>query len=106
MTDNGTKKDAKDEGVRGYAFAFDGVVFTPEGRADEIVDTVRHNATLEAAELAAWKQQPERWLVYVPEEARRGVVVTTWLGTALGTILYGSSERRGYLSNDSGRKRQ
>lgn len=81
----------------GYAIEFEGQAFTPAGKAP-LNDVEGHNKALEAAELAKWAEQPERWYVYVTATGgnnrpatgsiQRGDKVTTWLGTPLGTIVY------------------
>lgn len=67
-----------------YAFKHDDNVFTPSGKAD-IQDVNAHNAAVEAAELAAWEQKPDRWHVYIVKLADGYWHATNWLGRRLDT---------------------
>ena len=50
-----------------YAFQHEGRTFTPDGVAPAIVDKA-HNTAVEAAELAEWAKQPERFAAYMPAQ--------------------------------------
>ena len=66
----------------GYVFDFGGRQYDPNGTV-QVSDVDTHNRAVEAAELATWATQPDRWIVYVDLVNMR---VTTWLGTELGTL--------------------
>ena len=67
-----------------YAIAFQGKVFTPDGKSEMPSRLVpSHNADLERRELAAWSEAPDAWTVYVTD----GRDVTNWTGKVLGTII-------------------
>lgn len=76
--------------TQGYAFKHDGKAFTPEGLLPEGSDPEAHNKALEAAELAAWAEAPDRAVAYVTlstaPKAGESYILTTWLGTKLGDI--------------------
>jgi hypothetical protein len=46
---------------------------------------------VEAAELKAWSKSPEQWAGYVQNE-----IITTWLGTMLGTIIASNTYRNNF----------
>ena len=71
-----------------YAFQHEGRTFTPDGVAPQIVDTEAHNTAVEAAELAEWAKQPERFAAY----ARRNTI-TTWRGVEIGRVVWSSMYR-------------
>lgn len=84
-----------------YGFKHDGKVYTPNGTVGITPEeNDARNAAIQEAELAHWKTQPARQLVYykLPADAReyfgrstpvafRGEV-TTWKGAKLGTITH------------------
>lgn len=52
-----------------YAIQFEGRAYTPNGQVEMTAEQVaRHNADLEAAELAAWAQAPDRFAVYIVKQ--------------------------------------
>lgn len=71
-----------------YAFQHEGRTFTPDGVAPQIVDTEAHNTAVEAAELAEWAKQPERFAAYVS-----GRDVILWRGVRIGGIAKRSTYR-------------
>jgi hypothetical protein len=75
--------------MKGYAFAFNGQAFTPEGKA-EIPDPDAHNRALEASELEHWATCPDRFHCYVTTGRP---TVSTWLGAPLGNIIRSTSYR-------------
>lgn len=97
---------------KGYAFAHAGKVFTPDGRVSLPGSVEDHNAQLEARELAAWAEGPDRALAYYQFPVNdaavagtqyranyspriTGATVSTWLGTVIGRI----TEARVYRHN-------
>lgn len=91
-----------------YGFEHAGKVYTPNGTAGITpAENADRNKAIEAAELDAWKAQPDRMLAYFSFPAEedtgrafgkpklyradfypplRDAAVKTWLGTKLGTI--------------------
>lgn len=92
---HGTNRNPFPKGqVMSYAFAFQGSVYTPDGKAPlspEQVDA--HNRATEASELAEWQAGPMRAFVYVTMFQNAGYYglrvrgeIRTFLGTKLGDI--------------------
>ena len=73
----------------GYVFDFGGRKYDPNG-AVQVSDVETHNRAVEAAELATWAAQPDRWIVYV-DAHYAGANVKTWIGTVIGTITYANT---------------
>lgn len=67
-----------------YGFIHEGKTFTPNGtpNIDPTTSDAR-NRDLERAELARWNERPTVHLAYYDDKTR---VVSTWLGTQIGTI--------------------
>jgi len=70
--------------MTGYVITHEGRAFSPDGAVNMTqAEAEAHNAALEVAELAAWKDRPERFIAYIA----RGAVVTTWRGVVLGHVI-------------------
>lgn len=77
---------------------------TPEGRVtpgEPVLSAEAHNKEVEARELAEWAKQPDCWHVYVHEPHGTGPdasvrIVTTWMGTTLGTITRAHTFRHNF----------
>jgi hypothetical protein len=84
-------EEGKGKAMTGYVFSFQGHEYDPNGRVSPpFADANAHNRALEAAELAKWRDKPDRWAVYV--EGDRAI---TWLGTDLGHVIRLSTYRLG-----------
>jgi hypothetical protein len=91
-----------------YGFTHEGKVFTPNGTTGiDTADNETRNKQIEAHELAAWKTCPDGVLAYYKLAAEDNPnrqyresfvshgIVSTWLGTQIGTITHA----RGYRHN-------
>ena len=77
-----------------YGFKHDGKVYTPNATPGIAPDACQaRNREIEAQELAAWAEQPDRFVGYYNE--KRGTV-TTWLGTAIGRIMHYNVYQHGF----------
>lgn len=67
-----------------YGFEHNGAVYT-SGKTPNIAaaENAPRNASIEAAELAAWARRPDHFYCYVTPGSRD---VMTWLGTRIGTV--------------------
>lgn len=73
--------------MTGYVVEFEGKQFDPNGKVSVPNVSLMNQAT-EAAELTVWEHKPDRFHGYVKNN-----MVTTWLGTKIGTIVRRSSYR-------------
>ena len=81
-----------------YAFNFQNHgVYTPDGKSELTPEDVEtYNNAVEAAELAEWIKQPDRWQVYITKNKNNG----EWQATNfLGRILGHSVKRKSFRTN-------
>ncbi len=75
-----------------YAFTHENKVYTPNLTKLDAAEAQAHNRALTEAELAHWRNAPDRHYGYVTDSP----LITTWTGETLGTITVRKTQRNNF----------
>ena len=79
-----------------YGFKLGDKIFTPNNSTVPKEENDSRNRAIEQSEIAHWAGKPDLFVAYVDQDADDFIIVTTWLGTMLGRVVFSQTRTNNF----------